>query len=70
MMIPAGGAVRVRRDNRLMKLAMRAAGRSLMSAEPRTQPYGEARKVSRRRKNRARYLTCKTLASSRPYSRL
>lgn len=35
----------------------------------RCRTYGEARKVSSSRKNLARYLTCMTCRSSRPYSR-
>lgn len=73
MMIPAGGETRASRERRLMKEAMSAAGRSLavsyLSLCMRViGTYGEARKVSSRRKNRALYLTCMTSRSRRPYS--
>ena len=45
---PAGGAVSAKRDRRLMKLATSAEGRRV-----------ERRKVSSRRKKRARYFECR-----------
>ena len=75
MMIPAGGAVKLNLDRRLMKLAINAAGSRLSISTHhlivnRENTHGEARNVSKRRKNRALYLTCKTSASKRPYNRL
>jgi hypothetical protein len=73
IMIPAGGDTRASLERRLMNDAINAAGSSLWvhefySCQESGGTYGDARKVSRRRKNRARYLTCMTSRSSRPYN--
>jgi hypothetical protein len=76
MMIPAGGETSASRDRRFMNDAMSAAGRSLVISsilmarrrKTRNITYGDARKVSRSRKNRALYLTCMTSRSRRLYS--
>lgn len=49
MITPAGGAVSARRERRLIKLATRAEDKRV-----------ERRKVSSRRKKRARYFECKS----------
>lgn len=74
MMIPAGGETSASRDNRLMNDAIMAAGRRLpyvsylLVSVIVGWTYGDARKVSRSRKNLARYLTCMTCLSSSAYS--
>ena len=70
--IPAGGAVRARRDRRLMNAATSEAGRSLglsWDMEHLDPTHGDAKNVSSRRKKRARYLTWRTDASSNAYKR-
>jgi len=74
IMIPAGGETSASRDRRLMNDAINAAGRSLVISDSDynsrniVETYGDARKVSSSRKNRALYLTCMTSRSKRLYS--
>lgn len=59
MTIPCGGAVRQRRERRLMNDAMMVLGMR-----------DEERKMVSRRKKRARYLVCRRTGVRREYSRV
>lgn len=67
--MPAGGAERESRARRLMKEATIAEGRCLFicqyAAHPEKSTNEEPMKISRSRKKRGRYLTCRTSRSRR-----